>query len=128
MKFASEARPSEYIGPFGNTEPTCMPLSGHFMDIEGWVLVYQTERYQLSPTMVATAQMKFASEARPSQYIGPFGNTEPTCMPLSGHFMDIEGRVLVYQTERYQLSPTYNASWWQRAVPSTDFYTTFIQY
>ena len=38
----------------------------------------------------ATAQMKFASEARPSQYIGPFGNTEPTCMPLSGHFMDIE--------------------------------------
>ena len=78
--------------------------------------------------MVATAQMKFASEARPSQYIGPFGNTEPTCMPLSGHFMDIEGRVLVYQTERYQLSPTYNASWWQRAVPSTDFYTTFIQY
>ena len=78
--------------------------------------------------MVATAQMKFASEARPSQYIGPFGNTEPTCMPLSGHFMDIEGRVLVYQTERYQLSPTYNASWWQRVVPSTDFYTTFIQY
>ena len=76
----------------------------------------------------ATAQMKFASEARPSQYIVPFGNIEPTCMPLSGHFMDIEGRVLVYQTERYQLSLTYNASWWQRAVPSTDFYTTFIQY
>ena len=72
--------------------------------------------------------MKFASEAGPSQYIGPFGNTEPTCMPLSGHFMDIEGRVLVYKTERYQLSPTYNALWWQRAVPSTDFYTTFIQY
>ena len=41
--------------------------------------------------IVATAQMKFASEARPSQYIVPFGNTEPTCMPLSGHFMDIEG-------------------------------------
>ena len=61
--------------------------------------------------IVATAQMKFASEARPSQYIVPFGNTEPTCMPLSGHFMDIEGRVLVYQTERYQLSLTYNASW-----------------
>ena len=61
--------------------------------------------------IVATAQTKFASEARPSQYIVPFGNTEPTCMPLSGHFMDIEGRVLVYQTERYQLSPTYNASW-----------------
>ena len=61
--------------------------------------------------IVATAQMKFASEARPSQYIGPFGNTEPTCMPLSGHFMDTEGWVLVYQMERYQLSPTYNASW-----------------
>ena len=61
--------------------------------------------------MVATAQMKFAREARPSQYIVLFGNAEPTCMPLSGHFMDIEGRVLVHQTERYQLSPTYNASW-----------------
>ena len=61
--------------------------------------------------IVATAQMKFASGARPSQYIVPFGNTEPTCMPLSGHFMDFEGRVLVYQTERYQLSPIYNALW-----------------
>ena len=50
--------------------------------------------------IVATALMKFASEARPSQYMGPFGNIEPTCMPLSGHFMDIEGRILVYQTER----------------------------
>ena len=39
--------------------------------------------------VVATAQMKFASEARLSQYIVPFGNTEPTCMPLSGHLMDI---------------------------------------
>ena len=61
--------------------------------------------------IVATAQMKFASEAKPSQCIVPFGNTEPTCMPLSGHFMDTEGRVLVYQTERYQLSLSYNASW-----------------
>ena len=51
--------------------------------------------------ILATARMKFASEARPSQYIAPFGNTEPTCMPLSGHFMDIEGRVLAYQMERY---------------------------
>ena len=51
--------------------------------------------------VVATAQMKFASETRLSQYIVPFGNTEPTCMPLSGHFMDIEGRVLMHQTERY---------------------------
>ena len=61
--------------------------------------------------IVATAHTKFASEARPSQYIVPFGNTEPTCMSLSGHFMDIEGRVLMYQTERYHLSLTYNASW-----------------
>ena len=41
--------------------------------------------------MTATARMKFASEARPSHYIVPFGNTEPTCMPLSGHFMGIKG-------------------------------------
>ena len=54
--------------------------------------------------IVATAQMKFASEAGPSQYIVPFNNIEPTCMPLCGHFVDIKGRVLVYQTERYQLS------------------------
>ena len=61
--------------------------------------------------IVATAQMKFASEARPSQYIVPFGKTEPTCLPISGHLMDFEGRVLVYQTERYQLSLTSNTSW-----------------
>ena len=58
--------------------------------------------------MIATTRIKFASEARPRQYIVPFGNTEPTCMPLS---MDIEDRVLAHQTERYQLSLTYNASW-----------------
>ena len=78
------------------------------------VVFFSTEKWSIkygSYCIVATVQMKFALEARPSQYIGPFGNTEPTCMPLSGHFMDIEGRVLVYQTERYQLSPTYNASW-----------------
>ena len=60
--------------------------------------------------MIAIARMKFASEARPSQYTVPFGNTESTRMPLSGHFMDIRGRVLVHQTERYQLRLTYNAS------------------
>ena len=66
MKIVSEATPSQYIVSFGNTEPpTCMPLSGHFMDIEG----------------------------------------------LSRHFMDIGGRVLVHQTEKYQLSLTYYASW-----------------
>ena len=53
--------------------------------------------------MVASAQMKFASDAR-LRSVFPFGDTEPTCMPLSGHFMDIEGRVLVYQTEKYQLT------------------------
>ena len=61
--------------------------------------------------MVASAQMKDESEARPSQNIVPLSNTEPTCMPLSRHLMDIEGRVLVHQTEGYQLSLTYNASW-----------------
>ena len=61
--------------------------------------------------MISTAQITFASEARPSQYIVPFSNTEPTCMPLSDYFMDIAGRVLVHQTERYQLSRPYNASW-----------------
>ena len=58
------------------------------------VFFFSTEKWSIkygSYCIVATAQMKFASEARPGQYIGPFGNTEPTCMPLSGHFMDIEG-------------------------------------
>ena len=64
-----------------------------FFSTEKWSIKYG------SYCIVSTAQMKFASEARPSQYIGPFGNTEPTCMPLSGHFMDIEGRVLVYQRD-----------------------------
>ena len=67
--------PSQYIVPFGNTQPTCMPLSGQFMCIEGRVLVHQT-----------------------------FGNTKPIRMPLSLHFMYIEGRVLVHQTDRYQVS------------------------
>ena len=58
-----------------------------FFSTEKWSIKYG------SYCIVSTAQMKFASEARPSQYIGPFGNTETTCMPLSGHFMDIEGRV-----------------------------------
>ena len=85
--------------------------------------LWETVRYRLKyclkrplnpkqPTnQPTTAQMKFASEARPSQYIVPFDNTGPTCMPLSGHFMDIKGRVLVHQTERYQLSLPYNTSW-----------------
>ena len=30
-------------------------------------------------------------------------------MPLSGHFLDIEGRVLVYQAEDYQL--THESAW-----------------
>ena len=59
--------------------------------------------------------MKFASEARPSQYIVPFGNTESTCMSLSGHFMDIKGRILVYKTERCQLSLNYSG-WSSGAV------------
>ena len=72
--------------------------------------------------MVATAQIKFASEARSSQYIVPFVNTEPTYMLLSGHFMDIEGRVLVYQIERYQLNLTCNASWYGTWEGTCEFY------
>ena len=49
--------------------------------------------------MVATAQTTLASADRPSQYIVPFGNTEPTCILLSGHFIDIDSRVLVHRTE-----------------------------
>ena len=52
--------------------------------------------------VVASAQMKFASEAR-LRSVFHFDNTEPTCMPLSGHLMDTEVQVLVYQTEKYQL-------------------------
>ena len=97
MKFASEARPSQYIGPFGNTEPTCMPLSGHFM----FILLYYV--------------YVFVAFQRASRKIGspielPSLNKDFTYL-LTYLLMDIEGRVLVYQTERYQLSPTYNASW-----------------
>ena len=46
-----------------------MSLAGHFTDIEGQVLVYQTEKYQL--------MNKFAPEAV------PFGITEPPCFCAS---------------------------------------------
>ena len=75
-----------------------------------WVVFFFQQKNGAS-NIVATARIKIASEARPSQYIVPFGNTGPTCMPLSGHLMDIADRVLVYQTERYQLTLTYNALW-----------------
>ena len=52
---------------------------------------------------LASAQMKFASEARPRS-VFPFGIAEPTCVQLSGHLIDIEGRVLVYHREKYQLT------------------------
>ena len=48
-------------------------------------------------------------------------------MPLSGHFMGIEVRALVHQTEKHQLSLTYDASWLQRAVLLLIFYTTFTR-
>ena len=78
--------------------------------------------------MVATAsaQMKFASEARLSQGF-------PLAMQgrLVCHYLDTLwtlGSGPVHQTERYQLSLTYNASWGQEVVPSTDLHTTFTQY
>ena len=36
--------------------------------------------------MIATARMKFASEVRPSQYMIPFGNTEPSILVY--HYLD----------------------------------------
>ena len=81
--------------------------------------------------MIATARIKFSSEARPSQYILLFGNTEPTCIPLSGHFKDIEGRVLVHQTERYKctnavylIMPHGYKGWFQVLI----FAPPFFQY
>ena len=47
------------------------------------VCVFFFQQKNGASNIVATAQMKFVSEAGPSQYIVPFGNTEPTCMPLS---------------------------------------------
>ena len=70
--------------------------------------------------MAAPARKKFASEAGLNQLL-PLAIAMPTCIQLSGHFINIEGRVLVYQMTKYQLSLTYNASWRQRAVPNTDF-------
>ena len=51
------------------------------------VVCFFFQQKNVASNIVANARMKFASEARPSQYIVPFGNTEPTCMPLSGHFI-----------------------------------------
>ena len=58
-----------------------MPLSGHFMDIGGRVLVYQTEK-----------RKKFASEARLSLLFPLAIQSRFVSMPLSGHFMDIGDR------------------------------------
>ena len=49
---------------------------------------FKTEKWSIKYCSYCT------SEARLSQYIVPFGNTEPTCRPLSGRFIDTEGRVL----------------------------------
>ena len=39
-----------------------------------------------APNVIATARMKFASEVRPSQYMIPFGNTEPSILVY--HYLD----------------------------------------
>ena len=68
MKFASEA----------TLRSVFMPLFGHFMDIKGWVLVYQTEKYQLTNEVcIRSCSLR--------QYRADFS------MPLSGHFMDTGG-------------------------------------
>ena len=76
------------IHPSGNS---CVSLTTSRLDKNG------------ARSMVASAQMKCSSEAGLRSFF-PFGNTEPTFMPLSGHFMDMEGWVLVYQMEKYQLT------------------------
>ena len=48
--------------------------------------------------MIAIAQMQFASDARLSQLFHLAIQSRFVCMPLSGHLMDIWGRVLVHQT------------------------------
>ena len=59
-----------------------MPLSGHFIDIDGRVLVYQTEKYQLTNEVCIRSLTKS---------VVPFGNREPTCFyattwTLYGHW------------------------------------------
>ena len=49
--------------------------------------------------MAATARMKLASGASQSESF-PLAIEMPTCIQLSGHFMDIEGRVLVYMYQK----------------------------
>ena len=63
------------VFPFGNTKPTCTSLSGHFVDIEGWVLVY--------PRRDANSRMKFASEARLSHLLPLAIQSQLVTMPLS---------------------------------------------
>ena len=48
--------------------------------------------------------------------VSAFYNTKPTCMPLFGHFIDIERRVLVCQTERYQLTNEVCIRCWTKTV------------
>ena len=76
------------VSAFCNTEPTCMPLFGHFIVIERRVLVCQTERYQLTNEVCIRCQTKT---------VVPFWQYRADWF-LSGHFMDILGRVLVHQT------------------------------
>ena len=94
IRFASEARLTS-VFPFGNTEPTCMPLSGHFMDIEGGVLVYQTVKYKLAHEVCIK---------RYTRSYFSFGNTKPTCFYATIWAFDTG------LTDTNQLSLTYNAS------------------
>ena len=117
MKFASEARLERdrawFMRLYGEITPS---FSEGIVDRTG----AQTMLY-LSCTMISNVDLAPYGLSRnkdwiyvdcgTSQYTVPFGSTEPTCMPLSGHFMDIEGRALLHQTERYQLSLNNNASW-----------------
>ena len=70
-KFASEAR-LRSVFLFGNIEPACMRLSGHFKEIEGRVRRNTNSR------------MKFASEAKLSQLLPLAIQRQLVSMPLSG--------------------------------------------
>ena len=91
----------------------------------GVCFFFSTEKWSIkygSYCIVATAQMKFASEARPSQYIGPFGNIEPTCMPLSGHLnrsMNEGSRAMTFflKIDTVTLTLAYHNYW---SNPETD--------
>ena len=80
------------------------------------------------PNVAATVWLNWASEARlwvggslwqymPDLYV--------TIWAPCGHWGSGPN---LHQTEMSRLSLIYNALWWQKAAPNTDFHTTFTEY